>query len=370
LLARWLIIDSITVMYDSNTPFILAVAKLHTGGVAAVADAVGQQRSSLFAALAGKRSVPAHVLDKIARFLGIESAGFSWHIVQPWLARADADLFALEQLNAKVTVLARIQSSTEKSRGTAQKHYFLLKIEVEDTARYAVVRMRPSVSDEFQKRKKARQVASYVVDYRHIGSLHTLSVDVDSDDPLALFVRTVIADGSEQHSEAAQSALNLALAKSASQAALKQIQVHPDSSVVSLPPGLVQEIALDLANEIYRLQVLERPASQAVGTTYEGRPITIKIMTILDDNLHLTARLIKTQSQHLLVFKAHRISGFPVFEVVFDGPFENVLGIKTPLSSTSRQVVKDARDSDIRIHLRDLRRQNDEVFKGLRLQKR
>jgi hypothetical protein len=357
-------------MYDSNTPFILAVAKLHTGGVAAVADAVGQQRSSLFAALAGKRPVPAHVLDKMARFLGIESAGFSWHIIHPWLARDDADLFALEQLDAGVTVLARIQSSTEKSRGTAQKHYFLLKIEVGDTVRYAIVRMRPSVSDEFQKRKKARQVVRYVADYRHIGSLHTMSADVDSDDPLAVFVRTVLQDGSEQHSETAQDALNLALEKSTSQAALKQIQDHPGSSVVSLTPGLAQEIAMDLACKIYTMQFLDRQVGEAVGKTNVGRPITVKVMSNLDDSVHFTPRLIKTRPQHLLILKAHRINGFPVFEIVFDGPFEVALEAKYPPSGTPHQVDNETQDRGIKIQLKHLRRQNDGVQQDDRLQKR
>jgi hypothetical protein len=363
-------IDSMAVMYDYNAPFILAVAKLHTGGVAAVADAVGQQRSSLFAALAGKRPVPAHVLDKMARFLGVDRNGFSGRVVQPWLARDDADLFALEQSNAEVTVRARIQSSTEKSRGTAQKHYFLLQIDAGDTVRYAIVRMRPSVSEEFQKRKTAIEVARYVADYRHVGALHTLSADIDTDDPLALFVRAVLREGSQIHSSSAQDALDIAVEKATALANLDQMHKGLRAPAVLQNPALAQEIGLDLAHEIFALQVLDKQATEAVGKSHAGRPVTIKVMSTLDDSLHLTARLIKTRPQHLLVLKAHRINGFPVFEVVFDGPFEDALNIKNIFSSTSRQVTNDTQDKGIKIQIKDLRRQNDEVHKDLRLQKR
>jgi hypothetical protein len=370
LLANLLIIDSITAMLDSHTHFILVLAKLHTGGVAAVADAVEQQRSSLFAALAGKRPVPAHVLEKMARLLGIDSAGFSRHIVQPWLARDDGDLFALEQLGARITVLARIQSSTEKSGGTAQKHYFLLRAEAGKTVRYAIVRMRPSVSDAFQRRKQIDHIAKYVADYRHIAALHTLSADIDTSDPLAFFVREVLHDGAKKHSDAAQNLLNLALKESATLATLEQVHEGTKAPVILLNPALVQEIALGVACDIYMMQILDRQAGEAIGKTNAGRPITIKVMSSPDDNVTFTLRLVKTRPQHLLILKAHRTNAFPVFEVAFDGPFEDALKAQRPRSSSLRQAAKTVADHDIELQIKRLRRQNDGVGEDDRLQKR
>lgn len=356
-------------MRDFHTHFIFALSKLHTGGVAAVATATSQQRSNLFAALAGKRPIPLFALEKMSQFLRVEAGNFCESVIEPWLVRDDADLATLEHLGAEVTVLARIQSSAEKGGGTAQKHYFLLKVTANGSERYAIARMRPSVSEALQRRKGAKDVPAYIVDYRRLGLLHRLVEHMDTDAPLASFARAVIDAPTGRPSEAAQRALDLALEKAVMPLSEQQDYI-PYSVSSLLDPTLLQQLTQEIAQKLYVLKILDAQLAESVGKTGAGRPVTVKIMHSAESSIYLSDHLIRTRPQHLLLFGVYKISGLPVFEVAFDGPFEEVLKLKDKLPLASQDISKLSNRGGMEIQMKSLRLMNDGVAQEDRLLKR
>lgn len=348
---------------DELKDLVLALSRLHTHGAAALADAIGWRRSSLFSAHAGRRALPDAVAKEMADILQVDVAGFRNCVVEPWLAKDTADLQRLAALpGMEVRLLCRIEPSAT-ARPTAALQYFLLHVQLKATRRFVILRMRSDLAATWLDSVQPAPPPALPVNNGKLDLLHEFQVAVpdpaaddnlESRHPLADFVLRAM---NEQWQQAA-AMLEHALAGTDVGAARRSRRVPSQSYEQA-------KLAEELSQAIYQLDLQEKSAIDATATTRSGLLVTVEIRATNNNVLHIPRRLLTLMPQQLLAWKAHFLRGTAAFELLYDGPFQPV---KQALETAAESDPSSAsRDELLAISVTALRSLQQTVVPELRL---
>ncbi len=305
-------------MEKLNSPLALrlcALAKLHTDGAGAITESIGYSSSNLMSVVAGRRRMPADVIDRLSDALSFTDAGFSNNgIIESWLARKIDDLLFLLELGFDFSVLCRLTTNRETNNPTAVLYkYALLRIRYEDTRKDVVLRMTHDGIDQL--------LSHPIVQKHHINS--TLPEGLPS-------FRYLDFGKLKQLRVVAPQAIVSSAPKNLSHAEIRRLVnfIHNTVTVDETPDVQVTSLAAasekvkrhrqyaNAIKEAYNLRGSRKP-HVAHGVSNRGTAVSVEIHPIFVGETHEKVEPAKTANEHLIVLREH---GNGVIEVLFEGP--------------------------------------------------
>ncbi len=301
-----------------NSPLALrlcALAKLHTGGAGAITKSIGYSSSNLMSVVAGRRRMPADVIDRLSEALSFNNAGFSNNsIIESWLARKIDDLLLLLELGFDFSVLCRLTTNRETNNPTAVLYkYALLRVRYEDTHKDVVLRMTHDGIDQLlshpiiQKHNLNTPLPEGLPPFRYLdfGKLKQLRV---------VAPQSIVSSAQKQLSHAEIRHLVSFIHNTVT---VDETQGAQGSSLALASEKVKRHRQYaNVIKDAYNLRGSRKP-HVAHGVSNRGTALSVEIHPIFAGETHEKVEPAKTANDHLIVLLEHA-SG--VIEVIFEGP--------------------------------------------------
>lgn len=305
-------------METKNPPLALrlcALAKLNTDGAGAITQSIGYSSSNLMSVVAGRRRMPADVIDRLSEALSFNNAGFSNKgIIESWLARKIDDLLRLLELGFDFSVLCRLTTDRETNNPTAVLYkYALLRVSYEGTHKDVVLRMTHDGIDQLLKHPTVQKNHIHspfpegLPSFRYLdfGKLKQLKVVVPQD---------IVSSNQKQLSRVESRHLVDYIYNAVT--VVETPSVQGTSIAVASEKVKRHRLYANVIKDAYHLRGSRKP-HMAHGVSNRGTALSVEIHPIFIGETHEKVEPAKTANDHLIVVQEHANS---VIEVVFEGP--------------------------------------------------